>query len=103
MQHVMSKRFKALTPRRLADESCKEDGNLTECARDDVLPPPFCFQAVFTETLTHKELQSLSECLTAAGAVEELRFAFGPVPKKKNQKRLFSGGRMWKRTSFIGL
>lgn len=57
MQHVMSKRFKAFTPRRLADESCKKDGNLTECARDNVSPPAFCFQAVFTETLAQKELQ----------------------------------------------
>lgn len=53
----MSKRFKAFTPERLTDESCKKDRNLTECARDDVLPPAFCFQAVFTETLVHKESQ----------------------------------------------
>lgn len=56
-QHVMSKRFKAFTPQRLADERCKKDGNLTECARDDVLPPAFCFQAVFTETLAPVEFQ----------------------------------------------
>lgn len=55
-QHVMSKRFKAFTPRRLADESCKEERNLTESARNDVLPPTFCFQAVSTETLAQKEL-----------------------------------------------
>lgn len=55
-QHVMSKRFKAFTPRRLATESCKKERNLTESARDNVLPPAFCFPAVFTETLAQKEL-----------------------------------------------
>lgn len=60
MHHVMSKRFKAFTPRRLADESCKTEPNLTESARDDVLPPAFCFQAVSTETLAQERIINLN-------------------------------------------
>lgn len=55
-RHVMSQRFKAFTPRQLAGESCMKERNLTESARDNVLPPAFCFQAGFTETLAQKEL-----------------------------------------------
>lgn len=55
-QPVMSKRLKAFTPRRLAHERCSTEPNLTESARDDVLPLAFCFQAVFTEMLAQKEL-----------------------------------------------